>query len=248
MFKLSELDNSELYERWMKFMQATHGAFKEDPRNKFVFDEMLKFSSSIADNSTIIDIGAGQSELAMFFKSSNYIGVDLGVGNDEWDFSTLALKCDVQSLPIKDSIADAALNLWVMEHVTAPQLMVNEIFRILKPGGKLFLIVPFTMHEHQQPYDFYRYTRFGVRHLFETAGFSNIEVYSDSSTEFAAGHEAHKWLSALSGMLSMADEQRASVNQALEVTRSLMLATAEQFPAKTGEFALNWICLAERQP
>ena len=182
----------------------------------------------------------------MFFENSIYIAVDLAVGDDEWDFSQLDVKSDVQYLPIRDSIADAALNLWVMEHVPAPQLMVNEMFRILKPGGKTFLIVPFSLHEHQQPYDFYRYTRYGVRHLFETAGFSKVDVYSDSSAEFAAGHEAQKWLSALSGMLTMQDEQRAHIKQALEVTKALMLATAKQFPAKTGGFALNWICLAEK--
>ena len=227
-------------------MLETHGAFKEDPRNKYIFDELLKFSSSVVDNSIIIDIGAGQSELAMFFENSKYFAVDLGVGDDEWDFSELDVKSDVQSLPIRDSIADAVINLWVMEHVPAPHLMVNEMYRILKPGGKTFLIVPFTLHEHQQPYDFYRYTRYGVRHLFETAGFSNVDVYSDSSAEFAAGHEAYKWLSALSGMLTMQDEQRANLNQALEVTKALMIATAEQFPAKTGGFALNWICSAEK--
>lgn len=243
---MTEEDGARLYERWLKFMLETHGAFKEDPRNKFVFDEILKFSSSLPDNSKIIDIGAGQSELAMFFEDDIYIGIDLGVGDDKWDFTNLDLKCDVQLLPIKSSIADAALNLWVMEHVPAPQTMVDEMFRILKPGGKIFLIVPFALHEHQQPYDFYRYTRFGVRHLFETAGFTNVEVYADSSTEFAAGHEAHKWLSALAGMLTMPSEQRANVQQAIEVTKALMDATAKQFPAKTGAFALNWICTAEK--
>ena len=59
-------------------------------------------------------------------------------------------------------------------------------------------------------------------------------------------HGAHKWLSALSGMLTMQDEQRANLEQALEVTKALMIATAEQLPAKTGGFALNWICLAEK--
>lgn len=244
---MTEENNAELYKRWLKFMVDTHGAFTKDPRNKFVFDELVKFSSGFADNSTIIDVGAGQSELEMFFESASYIAFDLGVGDDEWDFSQLDVKCDVQSLPIRDSVADAALNLWVMEHVPAPQLMVNEMFRILKPGGKIFLIVPFTMHEHQQPYDFYRYTRFGVKHLFETAGFANVEVYSDSSTEFAAAHEAHKWLSALSRMLTMQDEQRKNVDQALAITEALMIATAEQFPAKTGGFALNWICTAEKR-
>ncbi len=72
-------------------MLETHGAFKEDPRNKYIFDELLKFSSSVVDNSIIIDIGAGQSELAMFFENSKYFAVDLDVGDDEWDFFELDL-------------------------------------------------------------------------------------------------------------------------------------------------------------
>ena len=40
---MSEENNAELYERWLKFMLETHGEFKEDPRNKFILDEMMKF-------------------------------------------------------------------------------------------------------------------------------------------------------------------------------------------------------------
>jgi len=61
------------------------------------------------------------------------------------------------------------------------------------------------------------------------------------------GHEAYKWLSALSGKLSINDEQRKNLDFALNVTKSLMLATGEQFPAKTGGFALNWICRADKK-
>ena len=44
----------------------------------------------------------------------------------------------------------------------------------------------------------------------------------------------------------MREEKRKELNRALETTRALMLATAEQFPAKTGDFALNWIGIAEK--
>lgn len=64
-------------------MIETHGAFEEDPRKKFVFDELLKFANSIAAASIIIDIGAGQSELSMFFEDIDYFAVDLGVGDNK---------------------------------------------------------------------------------------------------------------------------------------------------------------------
>ena len=225
----------------------THGAFEEDPRNRFIFDEILKFSNSVEASSIVVDVGAGQCELEMFFQDSNYIGIDLAVGDDNWDFSKLSVFGDVQQLPFESSFADAALNIWVMEHIPNPQSMVDEMYRILKPGGKVFLVVPFALHEHQQPYDYYRYTRFGVKHLFDTAGFTNVNVYSDSSEEFAMGHEAYKWLSALSGKLTMNDDQRKNLDFALNVSKSLMLAAGEQFPVKTGDFALNWICTAEKR-
>ena len=227
-------------------MVGTHGAFEDDPRNRFIFEEILAFSNSIQDGSTIIDIGAGQCELSMFFENSNYVGLDLGIGDENWDFSNISVRGDVQNLPLKDSVAGAALNVWVMEHIPDPPLVMHEMFRVLKPGGKVFLVAPFSLHEHQQPFDFYRYTRFGIKHLFESSGFSSIRVYSDSSQEFAMGHESYKWLLALSERLTMQEEQREHLNRALETTRALMLATAKQFPAKTGDFALNWICVAEK--
>ena len=50
-----------------------------------------------------------------------------------------------------------------------------ETARVLKPGGMLFLYVPMTANEHQVPYDFFRYTSYGLRHLCEKAG---LEVVS----------------------------------------------------------------------
>ena len=61
----------------------------------------------------------------MVFESANYVAFDLGVGDDDWDFSQLDVKSDVQSLPIRDSIADAAVSLWVVEHVPGQQVMVE---------------------------------------------------------------------------------------------------------------------------
>ena len=75
---------------------------------------------------------------------------------------------------------------------------------------------------------------------------NNARLYERWLKFMLETHGAYKWLSALSGMLTMQDEQRANLDQALEVTKALMIATAKQFPAKTGGFALNWICSAEK--
>jgi SAM-dependent methyltransferase len=60
----------------------------------------------------------------------------------------------------------------VMEHVPEPKLVLKELYRVLKPGGKMIYSAPLCFEEHEQPYDFYRYTQFSLRYLFDAAGFS----------------------------------------------------------------------------
>jgi hypothetical protein len=54
--------------------------------------------------------------------------------------------------------------------------MLNEAFRILKPGGNIILQVPWQWWIHEAPYDFFRYTPYGLRYLFEKAGFTDIVI------------------------------------------------------------------------
>jgi len=239
--------DSELYAAWLRFMVDVHGYFEPDPRIKFQFQFIEELSAALPAGSLVVDVGAGQAELQRFFPDARYVGVDLGVGDSNWDYSNLAVCCDVHNLPIAGDVADAALNLWVMEHVTQPVKMVKEMCRILKPGGKVLAFVPFVLHEHQVPYDFFRYTRYGLKYVFEEAGFTDVTIVADTSPEYAMGYEAHKWLSMLSKRLTMSPSQRDVVNNALGITRSLMLAIAEQFPAHTGDFALSWVCKAVKR-
>ena len=59
----------------------------------------------------------------------------------------------------------------VMEHLPRPDRVLKELYRVLRPGGKLICTAPLFYEEHQQPHDFYRYTQFAVRHLFGDTGF-----------------------------------------------------------------------------
>lgn len=125
---------------------------------------------------TLYDLGAGESPYQDFFLqyAGQYIAVD-------WAGSFHDTKADIaadlnQTLPIESEVADTVVSLSVMEHLCEPQTMLNEASRILKPGGGIILQVPWQWWVHEPPYDFFRYTPFGLKYLFERAGFVDIII------------------------------------------------------------------------
>lgn len=75
---------------------------------------------------------------------------------------------DITRSTLADESFDAVVIMEVLEHVMAPQAAADEVLRILKPGGRLILSTPFIFPIHDRPYDFFRYTKFGLRHLFRS--------------------------------------------------------------------------------
>lgn len=129
---------------------------------------------------TLYDLGAGESPYKKFFlqHAQQYIAVD-------WTGSLHNTKADIaadlnQPLPIASEVADTVVSLSVMEHLCEPQTMLNEAFRILKPGGGMVLQVPWQWWIHEAPYDFFRYTPYGLKYLFGKAGFVDVVVAPQS--------------------------------------------------------------------
>lgn len=74
---------------------------------------------------------------------------------------------DITRSSFPDASFDAVIMMEVLEHVTDPQRAALEIHRLLKPGGALILSAPFIFPLHDRPYDFYRFTKYGLAHLFK---------------------------------------------------------------------------------
>lgn len=128
----------------------------------------------------VCDLGCGRRpyEADILTYATRYIGVD-------WSNTVHDLMADVvtnlnEPLPLENAIADIVVSFSVMEHLCEPQMMLNEAFRILKPGGRIFLQVPWQWWIHEAPYDFFRYTPYGLKYLFEKAGFVGVVVEPQS--------------------------------------------------------------------
>ena len=79
-------------------------------------------------------------------------------------------------MPIESNTFDVVLCTQVLEHLEFPRESVAEMYRVLKPGGLLAMTVPMAHKEHQVPYDFFRYTSFGLRSMCSHAGFREVTV------------------------------------------------------------------------
>lgn len=119
----------------------------------------------------LIDVGCGQKPFQHLFKNvDSYYGVDIA------DNSKADLICDVLELEIEDDSADTVLCTQVLEHVSEPNTLICEMSRICKKGAIVLLTAPHISRIHGEPYDFFRFTKFGLKHLFEKNGFEIIEI------------------------------------------------------------------------
>jgi SAM-dependent methyltransferase len=122
----------------------------------------------------LLDIGCGRKPYRQLFSATQHVGVDWPAslhGNAQVDVSN-----DATHLSFFHASFDTVLCTELLEHVAEPHLAVEEMTRVLKPGGYLILSVPFVHWIHEQPFDFYRYTNFGLRHLLEGAGLHVVKV------------------------------------------------------------------------
>ncbi len=143
---------------------------------KYEVEEFAAESARGKPDLLVLDTGAGESGLRMHFNHCRYIALDLAAGDQDWDYSGLDVIGDLHKVPIAGNTADIILNFQVLEHVKSPGEVIKEFYRLLKPGGRLILTAPQGWHEHQQPHDYFRFTRFALKMMMEKAGFTDIDI------------------------------------------------------------------------
>lgn len=142
-------------------------------------DSILRFVAAAAlrlpPGSRVMDVGAGDAPYRELFAHVEYVTVDWAESVHE-DASGSDVIASADALPLDDATFDAALLTQVLEHVPEPARVLGELFRVLRPGGQIFVTAPLAWELHEAPHDFYRYTRFGLEHLARAAGFAEIDV------------------------------------------------------------------------
>ncbi|MGE5457189.1 MAG: class I SAM-dependent methyltransferase, partial [Methanococcaceae archaeon] len=128
----------------------------------------------------VLDIGCGRKPYKEIFLKfcTSYIGLEYI--KTIHGFSEVDIVGDSLFLPFKDNQFDSIVSFQVMEHIQEPQQFLTEAFRVIKKDGYFLFATPFMWGEHEAPYDFYRYTRYGLKYLSEKAGFEVIAINPDT--------------------------------------------------------------------
>ncbi len=129
-------------------------------------------------NGTILDVGCGRMPyrellLSAPSRATKYIGLDLA--REEYA-TTPDLVWDGEHILLSDNAVECALATEVFEHCPEPERIMQEICRVLKPGGLLFFTTPFLWPLHEVPGDEWRYTPFSLTRLLRNSGFSQIRL------------------------------------------------------------------------
>jgi len=137
---------------------------------KYLF-AALRTSATFAKGD-LLDIGCGNKPYRSIFNVKRYLGCDIVQSSQsEADFL-----CDSLKIAAVDESFDTVISTQVIEHVTEPQILCSEAFRLLRKGGIFIVSGPMYWHLHEEPYDFRRFTKHGFQYLLEKAGFEVIEI------------------------------------------------------------------------
>lgn len=132
----------------------------------------------------LLDVGCGGRPYEAWLPGGvRYFGLDTSASvasrPDAWGTAT--------ELPFEDGPFDTILCTQVIEHLAEPAAALQEMARVLGHGGRLILTAPQAWFLHEEPFDFYRYTRFGLEHLCRKAGLEPVDVRSQGGFWAMAG-------------------------------------------------------------
>lgn len=136
----------------------------------------------------VLDFGCGSKPYeALFTRAKSYIGIDIEVSGHIHKDSKVDIFYDGKLLPFPDNSFDCVVSFEVLEHVFNIDEVCAEISRVLKPNGLFLGTLPFVWEEHEVPYDFARYTSYGIKHIFSRNNFHVIDLLRSTTYILTVG-------------------------------------------------------------
>ena len=159
---LKPFEKTILHPQWLSY------------RNQKILIDWVK---ALGDSDIVLDIGCANRWPEKYLSSkATYIGLDYfdtakGMYNSDVD-----IYANAEHLPFMDETIDVILMFDVLEHIGNDEKAIQEVSRVLKPEGRVFVQIPFMYPIHDAPYDYRRLTKFGLKGLIERNNL-NIESF-----------------------------------------------------------------------
>tara|TARA_B100000768_G_scaffold180850_1_gene201916 strand:+ start:1829 stop:2563 length:735 start_codon:yes stop_codon:yes gene_type:complete len=136
--------------------------------------------AKIAKNQNWLDVGCGLRPYESCFPTGSYVGVDIEQSGRSIGMKLPDYFYDGQVFPFADSSFDGVISTQVLEHVPNARSILTEMNRVINHGGLLIISLPFVWPEHEEPYDFCRFTSFGITELLKSSGFEIESIVKDT--------------------------------------------------------------------
>lgn len=167
----------ESYERYIRKQEffPNFGGMFINPfyhARKVLVQEIIGLSGFI--NGIVLDVGCGRKPYESLFICDQYTGLEIDTPENRLN-KKVDLFYDGKHIPVRDNFYDSIVIFEVFEHVFNPDEFMAELYRVLKPGGAMLMTAPFVWDEHSQPYDYARYSSFGLKFVLEKHGFEILE-------------------------------------------------------------------------
>jgi SAM-dependent methyltransferase len=141
----------------------------------------------------LLDVGCGKKPYAGLFSNANtYIGVD--VPSTMHGYSMVDIFASSAILPFMNCCMDGVICTEVLEHSPDPLAVLVEINRVTKAGGLLLLTAPLSEQLHEEPYDYFRFTKYGLQVLLEKSGWKIGRIDERGGTWLELGYRLSSFL------------------------------------------------------
>jgi ubiquinone/menaquinone biosynthesis C-methylase UbiE len=164
----------------MKFSTSTY--YSNYPKSHPAYNVIRIAGKNIQEKAknnfsgVLLDIGCGTKAKQHLIgdRVKKYIGLDHHLTTH--GLSNLDIIGTAYKIPVIDNSFNCIICTAVLEHLEEPRDAIQEAYRVLKSGGYALYTTPLFWHLHEAPLDYFRYTKFGLQHLFQSAGFDPIEI------------------------------------------------------------------------
>ncbi len=157
--------------------------FKKDNKGRFIGTHMhramgpkYEYWIKSISKGDLLDLGCGEVPLYVFYKDRVESVTCIDWSDSGHDLRHIDFAFDLnEPISLSEKSFDTIICTDVLEHIAKPLILMNEISRLLKEKGKVIIGVPFYYCLHEEPHDYYRYTKYALKRFCEK---SNLKIVS----------------------------------------------------------------------